>query len=686
MRARAARRLLVVAVLTTLVIGLKGLSAQERPQKSFGGQSDSGTKNTSKKGGPAVFHTVGRGDVIVSIVERGTLEAARSTPIKCTLRAAAKGSTTASTIKKLFVEDGDRVKKGAKLVQLDDAAVRERMRTQEVIVAEKKALMDQAIKERDLVVAQDELAVASAADTVELAKLNLQDAPAEQKRKLEIHLRQATRALAASKLQAETHKANAEEAIVPRKKALEAANAQMAELNEQLSQCVLTAPHDGLAVFWVGQQGRFNLGNARIVAEGEPANEGQILMSIADTRQMRLMTRVHESLVHHLPLGGPGARPAMAPGAKVMVDALRKTLDGHVQSVSTTAEQTDWFASDVKVYRVVVALEEDNKGGLLKPGMSAEVTIQVQERKDVLRVPIQAVVRTRGRAVAYVKTDKGVEARELQLGAMNDVFVEVVDGLKEGEQVSLDPDSQRPPRGKDAVPREEGAAPHSQREIVVRGVRPDRDSARATRVERYGLTDADLRRIEATVPGVVSVVPMRLAPATFRVPGSPRSHIGRLVATTAGYAKVFELDRYFRDADHRFLANLDQDRVGQVAVLGADVAQRLFPADDPLERTITVGDHCFRVIGVLTKRPQSKAVGTPDADVYVPLQSVRRMMGERTVIRQPGAFRLEEVDTHEAIVAVAEPSQVAPAIAVIRAQLERINPEDRFTIAARSDP
>jgi multidrug efflux pump subunit AcrA (membrane-fusion protein) len=682
---RVARRLLIVALVTVVFIGTAGLPAQERPQKLSGAQSDSGAQNSSKKGGLAGFHKVGRGDVIVSIVERGTLEAARSTPVKCSLRAAAKGSTTASTIKKLFVEDGDTVKKGAKLVQLDDAEVRERMRAQEVVIAEKKALLDQAIKERDLIVAQEELAVASAADNVELAKLDLQDAPADQKRKLEIRLRQANRALAASKLQAETHKANAEEAIVPRKKALEAANAQLGELNEQLSQCVLTAPHDGLVVFAVAEQGRLNLGNARVIAEGEPAQEGQTLMSVADTRQMRLSTRVHESLVHYLPLAGPGARPAMAPAAKVMVDALRNTLDGHVQSVSTTAKQTDWFASDVKVYPVIVALEEENKGGLLKPGMSAEVTIQVQERKDVLRVPIQAVVRTRGRAIAYVKTDKGVEPRELHLGAINDIFVEIVDGLKEGEQVSLDPDSQRLPRGKDAEPRQEGAAPRTERKIVVRSIRPDRDSARATRVERYGLSDADLRRMEATVPGVVSVVPARFAPATFRVPGSPRSHIGRLVATTAGYARVHDLDRFFRDDNHRFLADLDQDRVGQVAVLGADAAQRLFPADDPLGKTMTVGDHCFRVIGVLTKRRPSRAAGTPDADVYVPLQSVRRMMGERTVIRQPGSIRIEEVDAHEVVVSVAEPSQVAPAIAVIRAQLERMHPEDRFTIAAWSD-
>jgi multidrug efflux pump subunit AcrA (membrane-fusion protein) len=677
------RRLAAVAMLGVLALALLALPASS-PDARGGLQPDRTGKNDKAVAGRDVFHEVGRGDVVVSIVERGVLEAAQNTPLKCRLPARERGSTAASTIKKLFVEDGEEVKKGAKLVQLDDGFLRERIQAQEVVVAEKKALLERANKERDLAVAQDRLAVESAVDNVELAELDLKDAPADQKRKMEVRLRQARRALEASKLSAETRKANAEEAIVPRKKALEAAAAQFAELTQQLAQCELTAPHDGIAVFAVGEQGRFGLGNARVIAEGEPVLEGQILLSVADTRQMRLVTNVHEALIHHLAPAGAGGRPPMAPGAKIVVDAFRKTIDGHVQAISTIAKPPDWFSSDVKVYPVTIALEEQNKGGQLKPGMSAEVTIRVQERKDVLRVPVQAVARTRGRTVVYVKTEKGVEERELQLGAMNDLFAEVVSGLKEHEQVSLDPQAFKLLRGKDAAPREEGAAPRRAREIVVRGVRPDRDSPRAARIERYGLAEADLRRIEAVVPGVESVVPARFAPATFRVSGSHRSHVGRLVATTAGYAKLHDLARLLGDEDHRFLADSDADRLGQVAVLGSAVAQRLFPAEDPLGRTITVGATCFRVVGVLAMRPPVKGPAVPDNDVYVPLESVRRMMGTRTVFRQPGAFRAEEVDVHEAIVTVSDGRQVEPAIAVIRAQLERMHPEGNFVVTRQS--
>lgn len=109
-----------------------------------------------------VFRKVARGDVIVSITERGTLEAAVSTPVKCQLRALEKGSPTASTIKKLFIEDGDTVKRGARLVQLDDTVLRDRANAQQVALAEKRAALEQATKERDLAVAQGKLDVATA--------------------------------------------------------------------------------------------------------------------------------------------------------------------------------------------------------------------------------------------------------------------------------------------------------------------------------------------------------------------------------------------------------------------------------------------------------------------------------------------------------------------------------------------
>jgi len=174
--------LLALALLLAAIVPAGSVAQPDAPGKGIGPRRDR-----------LVFHKVDRGDVVVSITERGTLEAAVSTPIKCQLRALERGSPAASTIKKLFLEDGAAVRKGAKLVQLDDAALRERATAQQVVLAQKRASLEQATKDRDLVVAQGKLDVASAEDNLELAELDLKDVSPEQKRKMEIRVRMAHR-------------------------------------------------------------------------------------------------------------------------------------------------------------------------------------------------------------------------------------------------------------------------------------------------------------------------------------------------------------------------------------------------------------------------------------------------------------------------------------------------------------
>ena len=74
MRARFLPNLVGVVLLLSALVPA-GLVAQEDPAGKGAGLPNE----------RLVFHKVGRGDVIVSITERGTLEAATSTPIKCQL-------------------------------------------------------------------------------------------------------------------------------------------------------------------------------------------------------------------------------------------------------------------------------------------------------------------------------------------------------------------------------------------------------------------------------------------------------------------------------------------------------------------------------------------------------------------------------------------------------------------------
>jgi hypothetical protein len=75
----------------------------------------------------------------------------------------------------------------------------------------------------------------------------------------------------------------------------------------------------------------------------------------------------------------------------------------------------------------------------LKPGMSAEIDVILAKHENVLTIPVAAVVETEEGDFCWVNTPSGPQRRILQLGDSNDVFIEVIAGLKEGEEVVLNP-------------------------------------------------------------------------------------------------------------------------------------------------------------------------------------------------------------------------------------------------------
>jgi membrane fusion protein, copper/silver efflux system len=85
---------------------------------------------------------------------------------------------------------------------------------------------------------------------------------------------------------------------------------------------------------------------------------------------------------------------------------------------------------------VPVRIELANPGQLLKPAMFAQVEMQVGARTPVLVIPDSAVIDSGTRRVVLVQLQEGrFQAREVKLGDASDNYVEVREGVKEGEQV-----------------------------------------------------------------------------------------------------------------------------------------------------------------------------------------------------------------------------------------------------------
>jgi multidrug resistance efflux pump len=206
------------------------------------------------------------------------------------------------------------------------------------------------------------------------------------------------------------------------------------EIEDEIKKCKIYAPEDGMVVYFVPEQARGGAGSQQsIIAQGEPVREGQKLMQIPDLKHMLVATKVHEALVSRVKRGQR---------ATVRVEAYPdRVYHAHVETVATVSAQQDWMAADVKVYVTKVAIEEEVEN--LKPGMSAEVTITVGDAlQEVLTVPVQAIVGSvelGGRRRCYVLTPEGPQVRDIVVGQSNDRMAEIREGLKEGDEVILNP-------------------------------------------------------------------------------------------------------------------------------------------------------------------------------------------------------------------------------------------------------
>src|SRR5262249_52650906 len=155
----------------------------------------------------------------------------------------------------------------------------------------------------------------------------------------------------------------------------------------------------------------------------------QSIFTLPDLDRMKVKVKIHESVIKKVKLGLP---------VTITVDALGSnvTMHGTVKTVATLA-QSEWRSS-VKEYVTEVSIDDLPTNGGLKPGMTGEVRILIETRSDVLLVPVQAVTERESKAYAYVRGRGGASRREVTIGEANEQFVQIMEGLSEGESVALD--------------------------------------------------------------------------------------------------------------------------------------------------------------------------------------------------------------------------------------------------------
>lgn len=206
---------------------------------------------------------------------------------------------------------------------------------------------------------------------------------------------------------------------------------RLKRLEKTVENCTLRAPHEGIVVYSMPPSNGWRPA-AAVIMEGATVRQGQPIFELPDAKKMRVRARVNESKVGSVHVGQK---------ASIRIDAFPdQELDGTVTSV-TAIPAPNGMGSDIRIYFATVAIDSGGFDGL-RPGLSAEVSFFVDAKREATRVPLQAVRWVDDTAFAAVTTSPDQTAyrwQQVQVGLMNEVFAEVLDGLNPGDKVVANP-------------------------------------------------------------------------------------------------------------------------------------------------------------------------------------------------------------------------------------------------------
>lgn len=405
----------------------------------------------------ALTHKVAKGELIISVTEDGNLESASNIDIKCQV---AGGSSIL-----WIVDDGQEVQKGDKLVELDTAQLDEQINQQKITLEKARSSMVQAEKDHSVAdisvkeylegtykkdVQDKDAQITISLENLRSAENALQHSQrmfrkgyisslelesqqfAVQRAKLELDSARTAKEVLEKFTKAKTLE-DLQSKVVTAKARLESEKASFAleegklkRLESQREFCTVKAPQSGMVVYANESGGRMSGGQQVTIEEGAVVRERQTILRLPDLAQMQVKVLVHESKVDSL-----------ARGMRARILIQDRDLQGTVTSVANQPEPSSFFSANVKEYGTFVRIDGQPQG--LKPGMTAEVEILVAHLKDAISLPVASVVEQRGQYFCWVRNGLQHEKRNLILGLSNDQFVEVKDGVKEGDEVLLNP-------------------------------------------------------------------------------------------------------------------------------------------------------------------------------------------------------------------------------------------------------
>lgn len=359
--------------------------------------------------------TVRRGSLAATVGAAGNIAVARTTTLS---------PQTSGRVTQVNVKVSDRVKAGQTLVQLDLTDLMMSLKSSQLSLASAQANFDN-VKVKN---AQNSNQLIIAKASLERSRLAVQAAQAD-------YDSIAWRAGSAGTTQATA----LQQASIDYQSALASYNTTVATINDtDLKNSQISLDQAKLNV----EQAQLNLDRARIVAPfdgvvtsvslnvGDNASSGAAAVVMIDPSRLQISVTVSEVDIARVKLGQT---------AEVTIDALTgKNYAAQVTTISPTATVTQGVVN----YPVILVLS--NADDAIKPGMTANLIMEVERRDDVLLLPTRAV-RTQGNQKTVTVLYKGQSIQiPVTTGLSNDQSIEITSGLQDGDVVVINPTNLRP--------------------------------------------------------------------------------------------------------------------------------------------------------------------------------------------------------------------------------------------------
>ena len=210
--------------------------------------------------------------------------------------------------------------------------------------------------------------------------------------------------------------------LANKKTAIDQQNITISELQDKLGTLKVLAPFDGVfSTDFVNQRTNV-LSNYPV---GAKVASGVQFGGVASLGNMQLAIQVDE-------LDLPNIKDKMK--VEVKVDSITgRIFSGEVNQISTVGTTTN----GVTFYTVVLSVPNANQ--LLKYGMTATAEILIQDKKNIVLLPIEALQQRQGKRFVSLKQADGTvkNNHEVKIGIRSKTHIEITEGLKDGDKVVI---------------------------------------------------------------------------------------------------------------------------------------------------------------------------------------------------------------------------------------------------------